>query len=509
MTRNDQSVTTSGDIDHEREATAKAPQRTHVADRTSRAERGGWRPLAPIRAALLAVLGLCMLSPSPARAQPVEWTQRVVSGPSARYRHAMAYDAARGVTVLFGGYSGSGRIGDTWEWNGTAWTQRSISGPSPRSSHAMAYDTARGVTVLFGGYAGSSANGETWEWNGTAWTQRAVSGPSRRYGHAMAYDTARGVTVLFGGWEGSVRNSETWEWGGSGWTRRTVSGPSPRFGHAMAYDAARGVTVLFGGFAGGEDDETWEWNGTTWSQRTVSGPTPRRKHAMDYDASRGVTVLFGGYTGSYNSETWEWNGTAWSQRTVSGPTPRQDHAMAYDAARGVTVLFGGETRGFSGQTWELGLADGPPFIITQPDAQTICAGGSASFTLNAVGAGLLTYQWRKDTSVLVDEPNHISGATAATLVIVNTTESDEGSYDCIVSNDFGSVESDAATLSVCDYLADLDCDGEVDISDLAILLSNFGRTDSPPRSDGNLDGDETVGLADLGILLAGFGAVCP
>ncbi len=29
----------------------------------------------------------------------------------------MAYDAARGQVVLFGGYSG-GLLGDTWVWNG-------------------------------------------------------------------------------------------------------------------------------------------------------------------------------------------------------------------------------------------------------------------------------------------------------------------------------------------------------------------------------------------------------
>ena len=113
------------------------------------------------------------------------------------------------------------------------------------------------------------------------------------------------------------------------------------------------------------------------------------------------------------------------------------------------------------------------------------------------------------TSRLVDEPNHISGATAATLVIVNTTESDEGSYHCAVSNALGSAESDAATLSVCDHLADLNRDAKVDIADLALLLSNFGRTDSPPRTDGNRDGDETVGLDDLAILLNDFGAACP
>jgi hypothetical protein len=145
---------------------------------------------------------LCTLAPL--RAQTVEWNLSLpATAPSPRLNHAMAYDAARGVIVLFGGTS-PGANGETWEWNGTAWSQRSVSGPSPRVQHAMAYDAARGVTVLFGGNLGGGIiSGETWEWNGTAWSQRSVTGPSPRYGHAMAYDAARGVTVLFGGFAGS------------------------------------------------------------------------------------------------------------------------------------------------------------------------------------------------------------------------------------------------------------------------------------------------------------------
>src|SRR5207249_2812034 len=92
----------------------------------------------------------------------------------------------------------------TWEWNGTAWVQRAVVGPSPRVGHAMAYDAARGVTILFGGYYFHEGvyqyDAHTWEWNGTAWTQRTVTGPSPRDAHAMVYDAVRGVTILFGGY---------------------------------------------------------------------------------------------------------------------------------------------------------------------------------------------------------------------------------------------------------------------------------------------------------------------
>ena len=119
---------------------------------------------------LVGAIGIFVLVAEPARGQSIAWTQHLVSGPSPRYGHAMAYDSARGVTVLFGGTTGGN---ETWEWNGAAWTQRFVSGPSPRQGHMMSFDTARGVIVLFGGYPGVT-NHETWEWNGSAWTLRAV-----------------------------------------------------------------------------------------------------------------------------------------------------------------------------------------------------------------------------------------------------------------------------------------------------------------------------------------------
>src|SRR5262249_12266836 len=133
-----------------------------------------------------------------------------------RAEHALAYDSARGVTVLFGGTGYADYLADTWEWDGTTWTQR-ISGPSARTLHAMAYDSARRVTVLFGG-TGAGYLADTWEWDGVNWMQRSPSSnPPGRIYHALAYDSARGVTVLFGGrGNGSATPlGDTWEWDGT------------------------------------------------------------------------------------------------------------------------------------------------------------------------------------------------------------------------------------------------------------------------------------------------------
>lgn len=53
---------------------------------------------------------------------------------------------------------------------------------------------------------------------------------------------------------------------------------------------------------------------------------------------------------------------------------------------------------------------------------------------------------------------------------------------------------------------DLDHDGDVDLSDLAQLLANFGTTSGATYEDGDIDGDGDVDLSDLAALLANFGA---
>lgn len=261
----------------------------------------------------------------------------------------------RGVTALFGGHFDSGRIGDTWEWNGSVWTQRATSGPSPRFGAAMAYDAARAKTVLFGGSPSTSVgSGETWTWDGSIWTLEAMTGPAPRWASSMAYDAARGHVILFGGRDSSETEfDDTWTWNGNSWTQVETQGPPPRFGGAMGFDSARNVVVMAGGSSSSHGDygDTWEWDGATWRQRLLQ-PPPRWLAAMAHDSARGVTVLFGGRgaLGSLN-DTWEWDGRAWVQRVESGDdsSPTGGRPLVYDSVRGACVLFGGES---SDQTWE-------------------------------------------------------------------------------------------------------------------------------------------------------------
>ncbi len=322
---------------------------------------------------------------SSGRSAPPFWLLMTREGPSPRGSHAVAWDAARGRIVLFGGDGMmDGRVeslGDTWEWDGSTWHRAATTGPSPRESHAMTYDITRARTVLFGGETETSGDdfvslGDTWEWDGTQWHHVASAGPQSRQGHAMVYDAARGVTVLFGGSADDdgddVVLGDTWTWNGSQWQQAHVSGPAARVLHAMAYDSLRQRVVLYGGWSGSVPlGDTWEWDGAQWQQVSLAGPSVRALHAMTYDSTRGVTVLFGGAgvpAGAFTllEDTWEWDGTQWTQvGTIAAPSPRGRPAMAFDGARARTLLFGGFTavefihgfESFARDTWEFGTRE--------------------------------------------------------------------------------------------------------------------------------------------------------
>jgi hypothetical protein len=100
------------------------------------------------------------------------WTQKQDIGPSQRMRHAMAYDGAHKLVLLFGG-DANALNNDTWAWDGQVWTQVADTGPIPRALHAMTFDSVRQRTVLFGGYNGSLTGSnryfnDTWEEPSTA-----------------------------------------------------------------------------------------------------------------------------------------------------------------------------------------------------------------------------------------------------------------------------------------------------------------------------------------------------
>lgn len=354
------------------------------------------------------------------------WTQAQPAQRPAARRATLAYDRANARTVLFGGFVGGAnpRLGDTWLFDGSSWTQVfPASSPSPRDGHRMAYDAARGELVLFGGNDGSPAfqSGETWLWDGATWQLGSSSGPPPRTEHALSYDSLRDRTVLFGGFASvSGAFDDTWEWDGSSWLQRgPATRPPARWGHGAAFHAPTGRTIVADGslsrndtwaFDGGDwtslEDaemrlvapvlaaepgsgavlafgtgavsdafESWELRDLRWHQLPPSGPVRAISFGIASDLLRQRIVMFGGTSTSPNAPlfTHEWDGSAWSSvPSAVQPQPRDFPALAWDPISGKVLMFGGRIGQFAFQeTWEW---DG--VVWTQRFPATVPAGRS-------------------------------------------------------------------------------------------------------------------------------------
>lgn len=245
------------------------------------------------------------------------WTQlSPPTDPGQRHTFGICADELRGVVVMFGGSDNAYTPqGTTWEFDPalTTWTQRtssSGSSPGPRYGCRMVYDVLRGVSVLYGGWSGAGFTNETWEWDGVDWVEVVTANrPSGRDRFALGYDLLRGKTVLFGGITSAGASAETWEYDGTDWTLiQTPVSPPPRQKNYMAYDVSRGVMVMQGGQASAVQLlDCWEYDGVSW-RLVPSTPSPARgENGTAFDLLRGVTVVFGGYsTGGTYTQTLEY-----------------------------------------------------------------------------------------------------------------------------------------------------------------------------------------------------------
>lgn len=240
----------------------------------------------------------------------------------------------------------------------SSWSDRVLDpGPGDRSAAAAAYDASRGVVVLFGG---STTDDATWEYDGSSWTRVVTSpGPGPRSGHRMVYDDRNRRVLLFGGvTHAGVFLNDLWEYQGRSWRRIATRNapppmgaglPSPDAGFDIAFDSAHGLLVLFGGDALGH---TWIFDGSDWRiLPTPRAPLPRIRPQMAYDPLRQVVVLHGGYDLSQANQgqvrlfndTWEFDGQTWQPVDAPGDLPPNwGGVMTYDPARRRMVLFGGE-----------------------------------------------------------------------------------------------------------------------------------------------------------------------
>lgn len=227
------------------------------------------------------------------------WVQLALSttpphaAPPASIDATMTHDSARDRYVLYIGTPGPA----LYEFDGTGWLDRTATDiPPGRAAPAIAFDAARDVSVLFGG-----STDDTWTWNGTAWTQHTpATMPPPRTHTTLAYDPVRERVVMFGGTHAGTERADTWEWDGATWSEIQPQGdvvPAARSRAQLVYHPLRRTLVLHGGVSVASSSifsDLWEWSGAAWSLVHDDGRMSRAGSVSWFDTMRAGVVVFGG-----------------------------------------------------------------------------------------------------------------------------------------------------------------------------------------------------------------------
>ena len=88
-----------------------------------------------------------------------------------------------------------------------------------------------------------------------------------------------------------------------------------------------------------------------------------------------------------------------------------------------------------------------PYINNQPYNQSVDAGDTVQFSVDASGTPPLSFQWLKD-GVGLNDGGNISGAQTASLAVSSVLGVDAGGYSVVVNNAYGGVTSVVAVLTV-------------------------------------------------------------
>ena len=403
--------------------------------------------------------------PMPTSVAPT-WAQAFpVAQPMPLVGSVMAYDAADGYMVLYGGYEYSSYPGhsveQTWAYDSGTWRPiPTAASPPGGMGWSLAMDPVTGCDFLFGvggnnsfpfGTVGFTSNGvystssfQTWKYCHGAWTNVTTTpSPSPRYGMTVASDPECRCIVVFGGFGSSIPGAlqDTWILRNQSWINVTsVPSPPGRMAAVMSYDSETQSLQMFGGGGNCLDPEfpylctdTWDLSfsstgSAVWNQESTNITPEPSLYALGFSGppNDGLTT-FGGLSwdfpnypfDSFNlNSTWTFGGGNWSEGSSSGPMPaaRSASAGGFDWHDNCTVLFGGAQNHMGyvdaqtfGDTWTYGCQSvdfsmhGFPASLTwATDVNGTTVNTTFSNATFRLGDG--NYNYSINTGVDVDSP---------------------------------------------------------------------------------------------------------
>ncbi|HOB97315.1 MAG TPA: immunoglobulin domain-containing protein [Verrucomicrobiota bacterium] len=116
--------------------------------------------------------------------------------------------------------------------------------------------------------------------------------------------------------------------------------------------------------------------------------------------------------------------------------------LSFDSvSTGTVFLRKSGTTGYQTGLFSITNPSSPLTITAHPVSQRVNGGESVTFAVSATGTPPMIFQWRKNGMP-------IPGGTSATLTIPSATAADQGTYDVVVTDAYGSCSSETATLTL-------------------------------------------------------------
>jgi uncharacterized protein (TIGR02597 family) len=180
--------------------------------------------------------------------------------------------------------------------------------------------------------------------------------------------------------------------------------------------------------------------------RIDGAPAPTISSFTPSSASAGTTVTITG--ANFTKSSWVIFNNAYTTNFTINSSSSITVTVPPAASSGVVKVIAPGGLATSSSSFTVG-SSGSVLITSQPSSTSANAGATANFVVQATGNGTLSYQWNRNSTPLSNGAG-ISGATTTNLTITGVSQSNGGSYTCVVTNSISTATSSVATLTVID-----------------------------------------------------------